>query len=646
MLQDIPADTIIDGRYRVLERLGSGGMADVYRAEDQQLGRMVALKLLHRRFADDREFLERFRREASSAAGLQHPNVVGVFDRGEWEGTSYIAMELLEGRTLKQVVTAEGPLDPVRAIDLTVQILRAARFAHKRGIIHRDLKPHNVIVDPDGRAKVTDFGIARAGASDMTETGSMMGTAQYLSPEQAQGEPVLPQSDLYSIGIVLYELLTGRVPFDGESAVTIALKQVGETPVAPSLYNPAVTPELDGIVMHALAKDPGLRFADADEFILALDRCRGHLAAGQSPPGEAFTATTAFGAVVPEPVATGGFPPYQPDVVVAGERDPGARRWVWALVALALIGVAIAAYALTRPSKAPVPNVVGKPVASALGILHDAGFQTQTEHVTFDVPKNLVIRQDPQPSVKAAKGTTITLTVSDGPGAKSVPDVTGKGRRTARRALTDAGFKVQEQTATSDTVGKDHVVSTSPGPGQQADVGSTVTVTVSTGKEQVAVPSVVGNNVDDARTTLEGAGFGVSVTEQADDTRDPGTVISQDPAPSANAAKGSSVRLVVAKAASDVAVPDVTGKDEAAAVNALADAGLAPNEVSKEVPTAAEDGKVQSQSPASGRKVKKGSRVTITVGRFNASPGFGGGTPTPTTPTTTTPAPLAAPPGG
>ena len=230
----ITAETIVDGRYRVVSRIGSGGMADVYCAEDLQLGRNVALKLLHDRFAADGEFVERFRREASSAAGLQHPNVVAVYDRGEWDGTSYIAMEHVRGRTLKQLVTEEAPLDAGRAIGLVEQILRAARFAHRRGIIHRDLKPHNVIVDDEDRAKVTDFGIARAGASDMTQTGSIMGTAQYLSPEQAQGAPVDARSDLYSIGITLYELLTGRVPFDGDSAVTIALKQVNEAPVPPS----------------------------------------------------------------------------------------------------------------------------------------------------------------------------------------------------------------------------------------------------------------------------------------------------------------------------------------------------------------------------------------------------------------------------
>src|SRR5215208_8449271 len=289
----IAPDTLVDGRYRIIRRLGSGGMADVYCAEDTQLGREVALKLLYRRFAEDAEFVERFRREASSAAGLQHPNVVQVFDRGEWDGTYYIAMEYLEGRSLKQVVRQDGPLDPDRAIDLVLQILKAARFAHRRGVVHRDIKPHNVIVDDEGRAKVTDFGIARAGASDMTETGSIMGTAQYLSPEQAQGHPVDARSDLYSIGVVLYELVTGRVPFDAESAVTIALKQVSEEPVPPSAFNPAVSEQLEDVVMRSLQKDPANRFADADEFIRGLEQVRG-IAAGTSEYTRVATTTGVY----------------------------------------------------------------------------------------------------------------------------------------------------------------------------------------------------------------------------------------------------------------------------------------------------------------------------------------------------------------
>src|SRR6195256_2276864 len=321
-MADLSPGAIVDNRYKVLSRLGSGGMADVFLAEDQQLGRKVALKLLHGRFAADPDFVERFRREAQSAAALQHPNVVGVYDRGSYDDTYYIAMEYLSGRSLKQLIRQEAPLDPVRAIDLTVQILQAARFAHRRGVIHRDLKPHNVIVDDSDHAKVTDFGIARAGASDMTETGSIMGTAQYLSPEQAQGHSVSARSDLYAIGIVLYEMLAGRVALDGESAVTIALKQVSEAPVPPSAYNSAVTAELDAVVLRALEKDPQNRFADAEEFIAALVAVRAqieHMPAGQS--------TAAFGAIAgpmtdATALAAAGVPVEEPAVDGAGEGPP------------------------------------------------------------------------------------------------------------------------------------------------------------------------------------------------------------------------------------------------------------------------------------------------------------------------------------
>src|SRR3989440_2055554 len=288
----VEPDTIIDGRYRVLARVGSGGMADVYVAEDQLLGRKVAVKLLHHHFAEDQEFVERFRREASSAAALSHPNIVAIFDRGEWQGTYYIAMEYVAGRSLKKIVREHGALEPAAAIDLVIQILRAARFAHGRGVIHRDLKPHNVILDEEGRARVTDFGIARAGASDMTLTGSIMGTAQYLSPEQAQGQPVSGASDLYSVGVILYELLTGAVPFEGETAVAIAFKQVAADPRPPSALIATLPASLDEVVLRALAKDPARRFRDADEFIAALQREREALPA---PTGALLVASAALG---------------------------------------------------------------------------------------------------------------------------------------------------------------------------------------------------------------------------------------------------------------------------------------------------------------------------------------------------------------
>jgi eukaryotic-like serine/threonine-protein kinase len=270
MVSLAPDGHVVDGRYRVIGRVGTGGAAFVYRAEDLRLGRDVALKVLHPGLVHDGELVERFRREAESAAGLSHPHIVAIYDRGEWDDTHYIAMEYVAGRSLKSIIVEEGALEQARAIDLTVQLLCAAGAMHGRGIVHRDLKPQNVIVDAHGRLKVIDFGIARAGASDITEAGAIYGSAHYLSPEQAEGGEVTGASDLYSAGVVLYEALTGRPPFHGDTAVTVALKHVTERPAPPMALNPTVTTELDAAVMRALEKEPERRFADADGFIEAL----------------------------------------------------------------------------------------------------------------------------------------------------------------------------------------------------------------------------------------------------------------------------------------------------------------------------------------------------------------------------------------
>src|ERR687883_866172 len=271
-LSDTLIDTLFDGRYKILRKLGAGGMANVYLAEDQELGRRVAIKILNERHANDEQFVERFRREAKNAAGLSHPNIVSIYDRGEAEGTYYIAMEFLDGRSLKELIISRGPTPMKIAIEYTRQILAAIGYAHRHGIIHRDIKPHNVLVDPEGRLKVTDFGIARSGASQMTEVGSIIGTAQYLSPEQARGSPVDQTSDLYSVGVVLYELLTGQVPFTGDTPLEIAMKHLSEVPKPPSELRPEVPHDLDLVVLRALAKDPAERYQTAEDMDADLKR--------------------------------------------------------------------------------------------------------------------------------------------------------------------------------------------------------------------------------------------------------------------------------------------------------------------------------------------------------------------------------------
>jgi len=590
----IAPDTMVDGRYRIIRRLGSGGMADVYCAEDTQLGREVALKVLYRRYAEDSEFVERFRREASAAAGLQHPNVVQVFDRGEWDGTYYIAMEFLHGRNLKQVVREHGALEPALAADLVAQILKAARFAHRRGVVHRDIKPHNVIVDDEGRAKVTDFGIARAGASEMTETGAIMGTAQYLSPEQAQGHPVDARADLYSIGIVLYELLAGAPPFDADSPVTIALKQISEEPVPPGQVNPAVPPALDAVVVRALRKQPGERFQDADAFIAALE--------------------SAMAGRYVETVAAADDP-----VEALEEEDRRNRRRIAliALVLLALAALAVGAWMLLSPEQVRVPDVVGKRSGTAAQTLQSSGFEVDVVPIQSDtVPQDRVAGQRPDPGTEADEGSLVTITVSSGPGEAAVPVVQGLPADEAGDKLRDAGFKSDQRREFSDTVRSGRVIETAPPEGSTVRKGSTVTLIVSRGKEKVAVPDVAGRTREEAERLLRNADLEPAVTERESANADPGTVLEQDPSAGTQVAKGSTVELVVAKAPSEVPVPGVIDATEDDAVRTLEDAGFEVRV--EEAPAAApdEDGIVLEQDPEPETPRREGAEVTITVGRF------------------------------
>lgn len=635
-MAEIAPDTLIDGRYRILTRIGTGGMADVYCAEDQQLGRKVALKLLHRRFAEDAEFVERFRREASAAAGLQHPNVVGVYDRGEWDGTYYIAMEYLPGRSLKDVIRQEAPLDPVRSIDLTVQILKAARFAHRRGIVHRDLKPHNVLVDDEDRAKVTDFGIARAGASDMTETGSIMGTAQYISPEQAQGHVVGDASDLYAIGVILFELLTGHVPFDADSAVSIALKHVSEAPPAPTMFDPSVPPALESIVLWALEKDPAQRPADADAFINALEEARDAVVSGEAPgqrtamfapaaipvpvdPAYAYGDETAV--TEPEPAAAPP-PPYYAtgEHAAAGDEHDERRRppwWAWLLAALALAAIVLGAVLLTQPDEVTVPGVVGADVQEASADLRAVGLRGEIVRVTSGRPVGEVLSQDPVAGARADEGSTVTLEVSRGPGEVQVPSVDGLGERRATAQLTNAGLVVGRVVRQEDeSVREGRVIRSSPAAGTTVDRGSEVTLVVSSGPQQATVPDVGGLSRGAAEQAIRDADLDASVVEEATGDAEPGTVLRQDPAAGVTVEPGSTVTIVVARAVPAVEVPDVLGLSRDEAVGELDGAGLESRESTRTVSDEAEDGIVLDQRPSPGEQVRAGAPVRIYVGRF------------------------------
>jgi beta-lactam-binding protein with PASTA domain/predicted Ser/Thr protein kinase len=638
-MSGIARDTLIDGRYRVERRLGTGGMADVFLVEDQQLGRKIALKLLHRRFAEDPAFVERFRREAQAAAGLQHSNIVGIYDRGEYDGTYYIAMEYVPGRTLKELIIQEAPLDPVRAIDIAIQILKAARFAHRRSVVHRDLKPHNVIVDEAGDAKVTDFGIARAGASDMTETGSIMGTAQYLSPEQAQGHSVTPSSDLYSVGVVLYEMLTGRVPFDGEQAVTIALKHVSEAPAPPRQINPEIPPELEQTILWTLNKNPADRPADADQLITVLEHCREAIVAGAAGERTASMAALAAGAAAGMPIDPAHPLPELPPpvagpvtngsgqmaaVTIPPEGDPeqegrGWRPWLWVLLVAALVaGAAAAAYFISRPKQVPVPNVVGEPLTSARTQLQNAGFTVGGPYrQASGKPAGTVTGESPNGG-KADKGSTVALTVSEGRGKVTIPSVKGESRSEAAKTLKAYGLKVSRTiTQASSEFPSGQATGTSPGAGQSVPKGTRLALLLSTGAPKKQVPSVGGDTQASAITAITNAGFHVHSTYQVTTSTTAGRVISQSPLPNQAASPGSTVTITVAKAPATASVPSVTGDPLAEAESAITSAGLKPVEQIRAVANPAKAGVVVTQHPPGGSSRTKGSSVTIVVGTYH-----------------------------
>ncbi len=616
----------IGGRYTLVGRLGSGGMADVWLAQDEMLDRRVALKFLHERFAQDAQFVERFRREAQAAAGLQHPNVVGVYDRGEAEGRHWIAMEYVEGATLKDLI-ARG-LSVGEAVEITRQVLNGARFAHARGIVHRDLKPQNVMVDREGRARVTDFGIARAGASEITATGSVLGTAQYLSPEQAQGLEVTATSDLYSIGVILYEALTGRVPFDAETPVAVALKQVSEQPRPPSQLNPQVTPALDAIVLRALAKDPANRFQSADEFLQALD------AAEADPSGGALGGTASYAPVAAGALAgaaAGAAMGADPAAAVGGPGDSDAvppeetagggwmtRRRAAILAAIALVIAGVAAFALTRPQEVVVTGVLGETASEARSILERKGFEVITREVESCDDPSTVIEQDPPSGAKAEEGSEVLLTVSQGLSVR-VPTVRGLRLATARERLGDADLLVETTEKRSRDVDAGSVISSDPAGGDEAACQSTVTLVISKGPNLVTLPNVIGEPQEVAESELERLGFIVDVDTKNDDAEE-GTVIGEDPGPGSELLRGDRVTIIVSTGAGSVVIPSVEGQPRDTAVSQLTGRGLNVDVVEQETEDKSEDDRVLDQAPSAGTRVRRGDTVTIFVGVFVEPP--------------------------
>lgn len=553
---------LLGGRYEVGDLIGRGGMADVHLGYDTRLGREVAVKILRSELARDSSFLMRFRREAQSAASLNHPSIVAVFDSGEEQtvehggganvAVPYIVMEHVRGHTLRELIAEKGPMEPHEAARLMAQVLRALDYSHEHGIIHRDIKPANVMVTRGSNAKVMDFGIARAiadTAATMTNTSVVVGTAQYLSPEQAQGHDVSAGSDLYSAGCLLYELLTGRPPFIGDSPVAIAFQHVGEPPQPPSVHAPEVPAPLDVVVLHALAKDPATRYQSGADFAADLD------AVLEGDPTLAGKAAVAAGTMAPPPPSEPETSPVARIVKPADVIDEkkSRRRPVWPFVVglVALLGIILGVlfsngFFDSAPATMAVPDVVTKTEAKAKEELTAAGFQVATTPVKNRAKAGIVVTQEPAAQAQLPPESVVRLSVSSGPGMVAVPDLRNYEQGPANERLRALGLQMGDVTTVdSYTVDQGKVVSTDPKIGTKIAEGTVVKLALSSGK--VAVPNVIGMSERKAADTLSEVGLRYTPV-YVDSTKKPGTIVRQNYAKDTKVPVGDSIQLSVARA--------------------------------------------------------------------------------------------------
>ncbi|WP_225824282.1 Stk1 family PASTA domain-containing Ser/Thr kinase [Streptomyces naphthomycinicus] len=570
----------LGGRYELGQVLGRGGMAEVYLAHDTRLGRTVAVKTLRADLARDPSFQARFRREAQSAASLNHPAIVAVYDTGEdyIDGVSipYIVMEYVDGSTLRELLHSGRKLLPERAMEMTIGILQGLEYAHRSGIVHRDIKPANVMLTRNGQVKVMDFGIARAmgdAGMTMTQTAAVIGTAQYLSPEQAKGEQVDARSDLYSTGCLLYELLTVRPPFVGDSPVAVAYQHVREEPQAPSVFDPEITPEMDAIVLKALVKDPDYRYQSADEMRADIEACL---------DGQPVAATAALGAV-----GYGGYPDGQPTTAMRSDAGAGATTML--------------------PPMSPDEGGYG---------YDDRPDRRRQQKKSSTSTILLVVA-----GVLVLVGAILIGMYAFGPKDKDqsfkVPNFVGHTYAEAQKMAENRDLTLASPTRKEcANQPKGNVCSQNPPQGTDVNKGDTVTLVVSKGAPKVAVPSVLGQSFTDAKATLEGDKyqFNVEKTEKIS-TEEPGTVLEQNPDLGKEVEKGTTITLTVAKAEEKITVPDVTGKSCDEAKAELQAKGLVPSCSDTPVTDPAQDGKVQSTNPAAGQQVVKNTTVSINVGK-------------------------------
>jgi beta-lactam-binding protein with PASTA domain/predicted Ser/Thr protein kinase len=605
-------ETTVDGRYQIIARLASGGMGEVYRAHDPVLDREVAIKILHTKLADDAGFIDRFRREARSAGMLSHPNIVAVHDWGDSGGTYFMVMEFVRGPNLRTLLMRDGTLQPAHAAEVVGGVLAALEHAHEQGIVHRDIKPENIMVTRKGVVKVADFGLARAFADARISQapGTVTGTVQYLAPEQIEGGRADPRTDLYATGIVLFELLTGQVPFTGETSVAIAYKHLRERVPPPSRLNPMVPPVLDRVVLAATDRDRDRRTGEARTMRAELERAQGELSpapslselAGSIPPVDELPPDRAATVTIPRTLSP-----------KARRRQRLRRFWtvLSLLVVLGVVGWATWTYLI--PHTTVVPNVEGRPVEQAQRMARERGLDFEIERNAFSTTAEPgeVVSQSLRPGTEVEEGSVLSVVVSKGPEFVSVPSVTGLPLPQAKRAIKESRLEVGAlERLFHDTVRAGVVISQDPDEGD-LQVGEAVDLTVSKGKEPVTVPDVVELNAGQAGDLLTAAGLKVSVTEEFSGTVQEGDVISQSPPGREVVPAGTTVTIVVSKGPKQFPMPDVVGKTRAVALAQLEALDLKVE--IQNVPNGPKD-KVVGQTPEQGMTVEQGQTVTLYVG--------------------------------
>ncbi len=629
------------GRYELIAHIARGGMADVFEANDRMLDRRVAVKILHQQFSGDETFVARFRKEAQAAANLSHPNIVSIYDWGEDQGTYFIVMELIKGRSLRDVLKSEHALLPRRAAEIAAEVASALEVAHRNRVIHRDNKPGNILLSGDGTVKVTDFGIARAwdDSQELTKTGSVIGTATYFSPEQAKGELADERSDIYSLGVVLYEMLVGRPPFTGETSVSVAYQHVSADVPPPSQLNGDVPVELERVVMRALEKDPTARHQSAEEIrrelLLFLQGAIPVVAPVTPPPP-------------PPPVATEDSPTRvlrQPEIppptvppdetyrrVTAEERQPSQLPFIVtsiALVAGLLFGIYVLLTSLSGSSTTTtvpqgvstvvVPGVDGLSEAEARRQLQDLGFRvTPIAEASDTVAAGLVIRTEPAAGESVAEDSFITTYISAGPTPEIVPTVEGSTQQRAVELLDGQGFAIEILTAKDNDVEAGLVIRQTPPGGSEAAPGATVQIVVSEGPESITLENLTGRSARDVAFILGNLGLVAQFEEESSLDIDEGFIVRTEPAAGEVVRPGDTVIVYESTGPAIVAVPDFFGMTETEAQEAAAELGMEIRVAASPVPVSDInlDGRVATQSPDAGVEVTQGATITVTLGDY------------------------------